>query len=172
MMVGTEFSGDDNDTLMDVQFSAYGNLVSHLCAASRERYIAAADLIQIDNDLSTKLRSMDFFDHRTLQSTHDQIAAYFRFRSPGLSQLLLGESEEDYRQRLNSAWREFFPLEVAELNTQDDFTRAVCTATAYGNKELGVEAEKWLDQHLRDRYAARGLVFRSLSDTLKLASID
>lgn len=75
--------------------------------------------------------------------------------------LQLGETEADYRQRLAASWREFVQLEVERLTTENEFTRAICTATAFGNKKPGVEAEHWLDQFLRDRYGERGLVFEA-----------
>jgi hypothetical protein len=98
-------------------------------------------------------------DHRTLQGAHDQIAAFFRFSCDDGGQLQLGEDEGDYRRRLEEAWREFVQSEVRLLTADDEFTRAVCTGTAFGNKEPGVAAERWLRQFLRDRYHDRGLVF-------------
>lgn len=64
----------------------------------------------------------------------------------------LGQNEVDYRRRLEETWREFVQSEVAELTTDDEFARAVCTATAFGNKDPGVVAEQWLDRFLKDRY--------------------
>jgi hypothetical protein len=42
MMVGSEFPGDNNDTLMDVQHAAYGEMVVRLFTGPRDRYLAAA----------------------------------------------------------------------------------------------------------------------------------
>ena len=161
MMVGSEFPGDDNRTLMDVQHAVYGEMVVRLFTGPRDRYLAAAALLRVDDQLSQQLRSMDGFDHRTLQLAHDRIAAFFRFAHDDGGQLQLGETEADYRQRLAASWREFVQLEVERLTTENEFTRAICTATAFGNKKPGVEAEHWLDQFLRDRYGERGLVFEA-----------
>ena len=157
MMVMPEFAGDDNRTLMDIQHSAYGEMVSRLFVAPRNRYLAAATLLQVEDKLSNKLRVMDGFDHRTLQLAHDRIAAYFRFHSPNSSQLLLGEQESAHAQRLREGWRDFFSAEVEDLTLDDEFTRAICAATAFGNSDAGIAAEQWLDQFLRHRYAVRGL---------------
>jgi hypothetical protein len=159
MMVGSEFPGDNNDTLMDVQHAAYGEMVVRLFTAPRDRYLAAAALLRVDDKLSEQLRSMDGFDHRTLQLAHDRIAAFFRFAHDDGGQLQLGETDADYRQRQADSWRAFVQSEVERLTTDNEFTRAICTATAFGNKEPGVAAEHWLDQFLRDRYGERGLVF-------------
>ena len=161
MMVGSAFPGDTNDTLMDVQHAVYSEMVGRLFTAPRDRYLVAAALLRLDTELVRRLRSMDGFDHRTLQGAHDQIAAFFRFSRDDGGQLQLGESEDDYRRRLEEAWRAFVQSEVGRLTEDDEFTRAVCTATAFGNKEPGVAAERWLDQFLWDRYGERGLVFRS-----------
>ena len=158
MIVGPEFHGDNNRTLMNVQHGVYCEMVVRLFTGPRDRYRAAAALLRADSELSERLRSMDGFDHRTLQLAHDRIAAFFRFSDDG-GQLRLGESEADYRRRLEEAWREFVQSEVGRLTADDEFTRAICTATAFGNKEPGVAAEHWLDRFLRDRYSDRGLVF-------------
>jgi hypothetical protein len=161
MMVGSEFPGDNNRTLMDVQHGVYGEMVVRLFTGPRDRYLAAAALLRVDDRLSEQLRSMDGFDHRTLQLAHDRIAAFFRFAHDDGGQLQLGETEADYRHRLAASWRGFVQTEVERLTADNEFTRAICTATAFGNKEPGVAAEHWLDQFLRDRYGERGLVFKA-----------
>ena len=161
MIVGSEFPRDKNRTLMNVQHGVYGEMVVRLFTGPRDRYRAAAALLRIESELSERLRSMDGFDHRTLQLAHDRIAAVFRFSDDG-GQLQLGESDADYRRRLEEDWRGFVQSEVGQLTEDDEFTRAICTATAFGNKDPGVAAEHWLDQFLRDRYGERGLVFGSV----------
>lgn len=153
MISTTEFSGDNNRTLKIVQRHAYGEMVTRLFIAPRDRYLAAVRLIRADSELAAKLRSMNGFDHRTLQAAHDRIATYFRFKSPTASQLQLGEDECDFQERLEVEWRQFFIAEIERLTADDEFTRAVCAATAIGNEEAGLTAEKWLVQFLRDRYA-------------------
>ena len=165
MMVGSEFPGDNNRTLMDVQHSVYGEMVVRLFTGPRDRYLAAAALLRVDDKLSKLLRSMDGFDHRTLQLAHDRIAAFFRFAHDDGGQLQLGETDTNYRQRVADSWREFVLTEVERLTTDNEFTRAICTATAFGNKGPGVVAEHWLDQFLRDRYRERGLVFEAWPTT-------
>jgi hypothetical protein len=156
MIVRAEFPGDDNVALMDVQHSAYDELIVHLFVQPRDRYLAAARLIRAEDELSSKLKLMAGFDHRTIQSAHDRIAAQFRFISPHSGQLRLGEDEDSHRQRLAEEWRQFFISAVAALVADDEFTRAVCTATVFGNKDPGLTAERWLNQFLLDRYTALG----------------
>ncbi len=165
MMVGSEFPGDNNDTFMNVQHAVYSEIVVRLFTGPRDRYLVAAALLRLETELVKRLRSMDGFDHRTLQGAHDQIAAFFRFSRDDGGQLQLGESEVDYRRRLEEAWREFVQAEVGRLTADDEFTRAVCTATAFGNKEPRVAAEHWLSQFLTNRYGDRGLVFSAKATT-------
>ncbi len=160
MMVGSEFPSDNNDTLMNVQHAVYSEMVVRLFTAPRDRYLTAASLLRVDNELSERLRSMNGFDHRTLQLAHDRIAAFFRFSRDDGGQLQLGKSEAAYRRRLEEGWREFVQAEVGRLTADDEFARAICTATAFGNKDKGVAAEHWLDQFLRDQYGERGLARR------------
>ncbi len=141
---------------MDVQHSAYDEMIVHLFVMARDRYLAAAGLLRVETGLSSMLRAKPGFDHRTLQSTHDLIAAYYRFISPGSAQFRLGEDEEAHRRRIGEEWCRFFLSAVASLIADDEFTRAICTATAFGNKEAGLTAERWLDQFLRDRYTVSG----------------
>jgi len=163
MLVRSEFPGDNNRVLMGIQHATYGEMVLLLFSGPRDRYLAAAALLRIDNDLTECLRSMDGFDHRTLQLVHDRIAAFFRFSRD--HEFRLGESEGDYIERTQKAWREFFQAEVGRFSQNDEFTRAVCAATAFGTKASGVAAERWLDHFIRDSYGARGLVFNPLTST-------
>jgi hypothetical protein len=137
MWVGTEFPGDTNKTLKGVQFGLYWELLPLLQSRPRDRYLAACRLVKIETDLATLLRSMDSFDHRTLQDAHDLIAAWFRYSQDDGGQLRLGETDETYQDRLNLEWRAFFEDEVSRLSSDDDFGRAVLVATAFGNTEKG-----------------------------------
>jgi hypothetical protein len=157
MIVASMFSGDNNSALMQVQSSVYGEMLGRLFMAARERYLAAASLLGVENALSERLRTMDNFDHRTLQVAHDHIAAFFRFSRDDGGQLQLDESDENYFRRLEETWREFLQSEIRQLTADDEFTRSVCKATAFGNNGPGYAAEDWLDQFLRDRYRERGL---------------
>src|SRR4051812_9448622 len=93
MWVGAVFPGDSNKLLQNVQFQLYGEMLLRLFSQPRDRYLDACRLIQIENDLASRLRSMKGFDHRTLQDIHDLIAAWFRFSQDNGGQLLLGETE-------------------------------------------------------------------------------
>lgn len=153
MWVGTEFPGDTNEVLKDVQFRLYGEMLVRLYNRPRDRYLDACRLLQIETDLATRLRSMDGFDHRTLQDIHDLIAAWFRFSRDDRGQLRLGETEEAFRDRLAAEWRTFFEEEAGRLSTDDEIARAVLTAAAFGNAGRGYAAKAQLHEILKDRYS-------------------
>ena len=154
MWVGTEFPGDTNQTLKDVQFRLYGEMLLRLYSRPRDRYLDACRLVQINTDLATRLRSMDGFDHRTLQDIHDLIAAWFRFSQDDGGQLRLGESDETYEARIAGQWRTFFEDEVGQLSSDDEFARDVLVAAAFGNTDRGYAAEAQLREILKERYRA------------------
>jgi len=154
MWVGAEFPGDTNQPLKDVQFRLYGEMLVRLYSRPRDRYLDASRLVQADTELATRLRSMDGFDHRTLQDIHDMIAAWFRFAQDDGGQLRLGETDEAYQQRLAADWRTFFEGEVGNLIADDEFTRVVLVAVAFGNTERGYAAESQLREILKERYRA------------------
>lgn len=152
MIVCASFAGDENNVLQWIQHSTYEQMIVRLFVLCRDRYLAASSLLRVEDQLSVLLRPMKSFDHRTLQDAHDRIAASFRFRFTDSFQLLLGEDDSGYKQRLEARWREYFYAEAEHLVTDDEFARSICTATAKGNKEPGYSAETWLRQFVDDRY--------------------
>jgi hypothetical protein len=154
MWVGTEFPGDTNKALKDVQFRLYGEMLLCLYGRPRDRYLNSCRLVQIDTDLANRLRSMDGFDHRTLQDIHDLIAAWFRFSQDDGGQLRLGETDEAYQDRLAAEWRAFFEEEVSRLSADDEIARAILAAAAFGNTDRGYAAEAQLREFLKERYRA------------------
>jgi hypothetical protein len=154
MSVGTEFPGDTNEALKHVQFRLYGEMLVRLYSRFRDRYLDACRLVQIDTDLANRLRSMEFFDHRTLQDIHDLIAAWFRFSQDDGGQLHLGETDDAYKDRLATEWRTFFEEQIVRLGSGDEFARNVLIAVAFGNTDRGYAAEDQLREILKERYSA------------------
>ena len=154
MWVGTEFPGDTNETLKEVQFRLYGDVLGFVFGLPRRRYLDACDLVQAETELAIRLRPMIRFDHRTLQDAHDLIAAWFRFSRDNGGQLRLGETDSEYQERLAKEWWAFSQEEIAALTSDDEFTRAVVSAAGFGNTDRGYAAEARLRAYLGDRYSA------------------
>ena len=79
MIVGTEFPGDQNETLKMVQLDLYSGVVGLIFRYACERYLKATRLIGIETELARLIKPIDSFDHRVLLSTHDRIAAQCRY---------------------------------------------------------------------------------------------
>jgi hypothetical protein len=155
MFVGSRFAGDTNDILMKVQSDLYDELLGILYGYPRERYLGACRLAQSSTELAKRVETESGFDHRTLQETHDFIAAWFRFLQKEKGGRTLFETEEGYRERLACEWRSFFKSEVRNLTADDDFVRAVLTAAVFSNPDkAGCAAEARLDEILKVLYGA------------------
>jgi hypothetical protein len=157
MWVGSRFWGDNDAVLMDVQHQLYPVIIGLLYGEPRKCYLDASRLVQADTELAKRLLAEESFDHRTLQSSHDFIAAWFRFRRGSQGGRTLFEAVDDYRDRLGREWRVFYEKEILTLCEDDDFVRAVVTAAAFPNPDgAGRAAEEQLDEILAKRYAAMG----------------
>src|SRR5271156_4736695 len=142
MFVGRRFPGDSNGVLMGVQSRLYWEIIGYLYSWPRKRYLDACQLVQSDTDLAKRLWAENSFDHRTLQESHDLIAAWFRFLRDAQGDRILFETEDEYRDRLAVEWRTFLETEVRSLSDDDDFVRAVLTAAAFPNPDVaGCAAE-------------------------------
>lgn len=154
MIVGAEFAGDSDAFLKAKQHSLYWELVGHIYTVARDRYLAACRLLRVETELSRAVIDKHKFDHCTLQDAHDRIAARFRFRQTHGPQLNIGEDHAKFEERLEREWRDFFADELKRLVQDDEFTRLVLTAVAYGNQDAGLTAESRLRQLLDETYAA------------------
>ena len=154
------FSNDSNAVLKNVQFELYGEMLVRLYSLPRDQYLSACQLVQAETDLAVRLRSMESFDHRTLQGTHDVIAAWFRLCHDDRGQLRLGETLVTYPERLALDWREFFEAEIRSLTSDHVFTRGILVVTAYDNTERRYAAEAQLRTILIVRYQKMKQVYR------------
>ena len=153
MIVASEFPGDDNETLKRVQHALYGQMLICLFLSPCDGYLAACRLTGSDTEIGTRVRAMTGFDHRTLQSAHDQIAAWYRFSVDDGGQLRLGESALAFEARLSAEWRDFFRREIEALAESDEFTRDILAAAVFANSDRGLAAEAGVREFLKERYA-------------------
>lgn len=149
MMAGSVFNGDDNRQLMALQHEMYMDSVAVLFSNAKELYLVAEKLIGVDTELGRLVSPVTGFDHRTLQTAHDIMAAQFRFITP-YRPLLPNEYES---KELGKAWRDWLVTEVNSLITDPRFTQAVLVATGCKNTDRGYAAEKELRKLLLARYS-------------------
>lgn len=144
MIVTSEFPGDDDSVLKRIQHDSYGPHVNELFRAARRRYLAAAELLEVEDELTQLFRVNLTFDHRALQYAHDLLAARFRYRTTDSAQPRLGEDPGTHQERLASEWDSWFSREVTERLEDPAFTRAVLTAAAFANQGAGTQAKALL----------------------------
>lgn len=152
MMVGSKFPGDSNRTLMHIQHDAYWGLVGYLYSYARERYMNAVRLVGVDTELAANLRGKESFDHRVLQSAHDEIAAHYRFAYDDGGQIPLGMGAREYEDLLREKWSSFLHQEARNLAENDAINLAILGAVAHQNTDKGYACEEQLLGLLRQRY--------------------
>ena len=155
MIVRNYFDGDSNYELKSVQADSYLAMLGQLVRRARERYLEAATLLEVTNELVSRLQTS--FDHRTLQAAHDKAAAYYRYAMDPRGQMPLGLDVAEWRAQLKREWEGYFQEEAASLCRDPEIVRAVLNATAFGNTETGYDAEEELSRLLDERYGTLGL---------------
>lgn len=159
MLFGKAFRGDINDRLQWIQCELYVELLPYLFFGVRDKFLRAAYLLEVDTELTKTLRELTAFDHRTLQATHDAIAAHFRYNHFLGGQLALpyeGISYDEVLQQdddvMRKAWRAYFAQEISRLMEDDWFCRSVVLAAVFANKSRGKAGEDMLFHILREKY--------------------
>lgn len=162
MIIGSRFPNDDNIELMDVQMEEYGKTYYYLYFFPREKYLQAARLLRVKNDLIEILENKQHFDHRVLQEPHDIIAAYFRFNNFRGGEMPLPLDQKSYRETIRESWLDYFYKEVKDITDFfDHISWEIINAVAYQNTNKGYEAEDILINQLYDKY---GCVIQKLSE--------
>jgi len=141
MIVGNRFPGDTNEALKWIQHDLYKELLPELVRLPRRRYLRAAQLVGVQDETTSALKTLETFDPRVLQASHDAIAAYFRFAHDRRGQLPLPIHTLSYPALLEKRWRDFYHREVARLTENDTFVRAILAAVLHPNTSEGYTAE-------------------------------
>lgn len=152
MIVCPRFRDDIYYWVMDLQHDVYSTILPHLVDIAHRKMIKAEELLNVSMESSTVLKTMEGFDHRTLQHTHDMIAASFRFKRADRLHPELPFSNEDEKTRVLKLWREYFMEEVDRLTEFPAFTRAIIAAVAFGGTSKGVQAENFLYSFVQMEY--------------------
>lgn len=151
-MIVTSVFPDDHDTsLMFAQHAEYASVIGEWVERSCRAYERAEELCAIRTALGDIARSLQGFDHRTVQGAHDLMAAWYRFRF-GRAPLFRDAPADPTEMR--AAWRQFASEEIGRLLESPAVTRRLLLAVAYANKPVGLEAERELAELLKRRYSA------------------
>ena len=155
MIVAPCFHGDTCETLQMLQHDTYHPLLAFLVRHACDAYLCAARLLAIETPFVAKVRSLRYYDHRTLQVVHDFIAALFRFEKlPWQMQLSPIPQGENLKQYLSVERTDYWHGKVKSLCEDGSFIRGVLTAVVDANTTSGYDAEELLLRILSQRYYA------------------
>jgi len=153
MWVASRFPGDDWTSVMWIQHDMYGPFLWELFDIARRKYIDAERTLGVNTVSGILVKPEDGFDHRVLQDAHDMIAARFRFLNQDrMHPELPFEGQKDDRKRIEGLWRDYWRTEIDRLTNIPLFTKAVVTAIAFQNTDVGYTAENDIKRILYEEY--------------------
>ena len=151
MIVSSLFQGDDGDDVMWMQHDVYNEalgIISDIC----QDYTNLAHRI-LEED-PPDLKVIIGYDHRTLQRTHDTIAATWRFRClPSLRQMEFHLDREHGKcPDFAGHWLKWLEEEVSSWKRDTRLIRLVVAIVQNQNMPVGYLAENDLNVDLLLRY--------------------
>jgi hypothetical protein len=156
------FKGDDYPHVQEVQSRGCHTSVRSIFFYSKDAYLKAERLLDIETPVGTILRTRDSFDLSVLQEVHDLIAAWFRLvraddchpELPFTREIpqFFTQREWTDETRISWMWSHFLRDELGKLIDDTSFARYVATAVAFENNEEGHAAEEQLRILLHGRY--------------------
>jgi hypothetical protein len=152
MIMGSSYPGDNDMSVMRVQFETFGELVGFLFGYARERYLAAVRLIGKIDDVSVTIQAVTEFDRKVLEAAHDRIAAYFRLTHPTLGATQQPVAGSTAKDEISRKWRAYFHTEARQLAEDDHAARAVLKAVVLAGTDTGRDYQGVLLDVLNERY--------------------
>ena len=154
MIVCCEYENDDNELIKDVQHDEYMRSVGRIFQAARSALSKADAILGTNLLVVEKARSIDRFDHRVLQSSHDIMAAAFRYFHDDGGQLGLFEKAGTQRSSYRQKWTAWLSDQLVELVEYPQFVRSVVECVLFSNTEMGYMAERRVGNVLLSHYSA------------------
>lgn len=164
-IIGTYFEGDTLQFLKELQHDCYSGPDSTLAQLFLEAQALYAAHPTSSDELTAMLATKKTVDHRTLQYTHDHLAAWYRFTFTGQLELELGvrqlrtvdgieANRKAYCSTQEWEWRHWWLKEIQKLlNGNPLFLHLVATAGAFPNPDpRGTYAEGQLSHFLKRAY--------------------
>jgi len=153
VIIGKSFKNDINESLKNIQHEFYDRSLSLILAVAKNQYIIADSILQAGHPNIPLLDKINSFDHRTLQDTHDIMAAVFRYRHQKSGQSNLFDSPEDEPIEYQKLWCDWLNDELSSLKDNASFVRNVIEAVVHSNKDEGYAAEGNLYEFLVGYYS-------------------
>ena len=152
MWVDERFKGyvDNCHWLMKMQDTMYSYIISTIFEKTKEMFIFNKYVdLYLTEDTQNKIRQISSFDHRLIQSSHDTLAAVFRYK------YLQGEFQKElFEQNNYSVIRDFFAIQYVDTDFLDKT-----------DKEYWCYTKKWYDfvlDELKNISLIRALAFAVL----------
>lgn len=168
MIISTDFEGDSNDVLKNVQHDTWFRALAdidgnRICSCHYIFNVARGVLIEdlscypllyeYDHEDVYKIKELTQFDHRVLQSFHDQIASYYRWITKNEIPPRFKEDEVLYIKYLINNWVSYLSIEIAYLcHNNLDIAENLVRSVYYANLKKGYESENLLNNHLISLY--------------------
>ena len=138
MIVGSYFEGDvDLDAALR-QHDVYVHAL-HIIVSTCNRYARFARSV-LDDTKHTYWGEVDSYDHRTMQTAHDLLAAVWRFRHDFLQPKLPLETKGALID-LQRHWLEWLRREISGWTYESNLVRSVQLILANQNETIGYRAE-------------------------------
>ena len=124
-------------------------IAGSIYCAARDAYLHAADIVELQNELTELLRAQETFDHRAVFGVYWRLAQQYR-ALPDSAQLFMAPyGDDDPDLQLEKRWRAWFHSRLDQLARKPKFVRAVCTAVVYpGRDPRAIEAAEYLWESL------------------------
>ncbi len=146
------FPGDNDSTLKNVQVLLHFDLIRWLEEKARKRYLEAADIVGLENELVQRMKQAVNLDPRPLEPAYGMIAAFYRFQTTGSCQMELGQDSAAHWEMVKNRWVDFYREKVERLTQDGRITRAIVQAVVQSHISAREEAEEALEVLLEDRY--------------------
>lgn len=146
MIVCSCFAEDDLHVAWQ-QHEVYGKALSVIASECQRRARVAATILDIEPPKAAAIE--DGFDHRTLQTGHDIIAAAWRFRMNVSQARLSFDGSEPLGMR---GWLNWLHAEISSWEHEPILVRHVIKILEHQNTDVGYRAERRLHRGLLRRY--------------------
>ncbi len=154
MIVGTFFDGDDDAEIAWKQHDVYGQALGAIIQVCYRLTLFAKSLL--DDKDHASWGTIETYDHRTLQSAHDILAAAWRFQNDFRQSVLPLERRPEplAPHTPENLWLWWLRDEIEKWVWQPTLVRDVLLILGNQNQPIGYAAESRLCLALLDRFRA------------------
>jgi len=152
MILISRFEGDNNKAIMKKQHGEYPSMVADLFNRSRLEYLRYDWYGLMDSKLSKNLISVQYYNDRMLEMSHDLIAASYRYL------FYFKDESNPYPKVIDGkvynfqSWKDYYHWENGNLSKNRKYQLPLVISVAYQNTERGYKAANELNRQLLLRY--------------------